>query len=191
MRILLAALLAAVPVAALAKPVFLPTRDVAVTYELNAPGRAPEDYRLFYNAAGQKARVDAPAGYYLLGDLPAGRAELVLPGLHALVQAPDFSAITAQIYNAGGAHFTALGPGHYAGLACTRYLVRDKNGSATACLTPNGVILHFAGHDARGSAEVTALSVSYAPQPAALFVPPPGLTPLNLPPGALAALLKQ
>lgn len=191
MKILLPLILSALPVAAGAAPVFLPTRDVAVTYELVAPDRAPADYQLRYDAADQSMRVDAPAGFYVLGNLPAGRAELVVPNLHALVQAPDFSALTSQIYNADGAQFTPLGPGHYAGLECEKYLVLDKNGTGTVCLTPSGVVLHFAGHNRRGKAEITALSVNYAPQPVNLFTPPPGLTPLDLPPGAVAALFNQ
>jgi hypothetical protein len=191
MRILLAAVMAALPGAALAAPVFLPTQDVEVTYTLTVTNRAPANYQVRYNAAGQMVRVDSDAGYYVLGNLPAGQAQLVLPAMHALVQAPDFSALTSEIYNADGAKFTPLGPGHYAGLDCEKYLVLDKNGTGTACLTPTGVVLHFSGHDAQGAAEATALSVTYAPQPAELFTPPPGLTPLNLPPGAVAALLNQ
>ncbi|HYP63994.1 MAG TPA: hypothetical protein VEQ16_08905 [Acidocella sp.] len=192
MRILAAFAFAALPGGAFAAPAFLPTQDVAVTYELNVPNRTPENYLLRYSAAGQMARVDPQAGgYFLLGNLPAGQAELIIPGMHAVVQAPDFSALTAQIYNADGAQFTPLGPGHYAGLDCEKYLVLDKNGTGTACLTPSGVVLHFAGHDARGSAEVTALSVTYAPQPADVFATPPGLTPLDLPPEAVQALLNQ
>ncbi len=190
MKILLGLALAGLPVAAMATPVFLPTRDVAVTYALTAPNRAPANYQLRYDAADQTARIDAP-GYYVLGNLPSGHAELILPGMNALVQAPDFSALTSQIYNADGASFTPLGPGHYAGLDCEKYLVLDKNGTGTVCLTPSGVVLHFAGHNKQGAAEVTALSVTYAPQPAELFTPPPGLTPLNLPPGAVQALLNQ
>jgi hypothetical protein len=192
MRILAAAALAALPGGAFAAPVFLPTQDVAVTYELNVPNRTPANYQLRYSAAGQLVRVDPEAGgYFVLGNLPAGQAELVIPGLHAVVQAPDFSALTAQIYNADGAKFTPLGPGHYAGLDCEKYLVLDKNGTGTACLTQSGVVLHFSGHDARGAAEVTALSVTYAPQPPDVFATPPGLTPLNLPPGAVQAILNQ
>lgn len=191
MKTLLSVVLTALPIAGFAAPVFLPTRDVAVTYAFNAPGRTPGNYQLSYNAAGKLARIDAPTGYYVLGNLPAGQAELILPALHAVVQAPDFSNLTAQIYNADGATFTPLGAGHYAGLDCTKYLVLDKNGTGTACLTPSGVVLHFSGHNARGAAEITALSVTYAPQPADMFTPPAGLTPLNLPPGALAALLNQ
>jgi hypothetical protein len=187
---ILAALTALLPATALANPVFLPTRDVAVTYNLVAPGQAPSTYSLAYDAADQRARVESQSGYYVLADLPAGQAQVVVPALHAVVQAPDFSALTGMIYNADGAQFTPMGKGHYAGLDCDKYLVLDKDASGTACITPSGVILHFSGHDAHGSAEVTALSVSYAPQPAGDFAPPDGFSHLNLPPGALLALLR-
>ena len=192
MKYLLLTVMTALPVAASATPVFLPTRDVAVTYTLTAPGRAAETYQLSYDAADQLARIDAPtAGYYILGNLPAGQAELVLPGLHSVVQAPDFSSLTAEIYNADGARFTPLGSAHYAGLECEKYLVLDKKGSGTACITSDGVVLHFSGHDNQGSAEATAVTVSYAPQPADAFAQPDGFNQLNLPPGAVAALLNQ
>ncbi|MBB5373605.1 hypothetical protein [Acidocella aromatica] len=186
----LAALAALLPAAAAANPVFLPARDVAVTYSLTAPGRAPSTYQLAYDAADQLARVESQNGYYVLANLPQGQAQVVVPALRAVVQAPDFSALTGEIYNADGAQFTPVGKGHYAGLDCEKYLVLDKNATGTACITPSGVILHFSGHDANGSADVTALSVSYAPQPAENFVPPAGFSPVDLPPGALLALLK-
>jgi hypothetical protein len=187
----LPALLTALPMALHATPVFLPARDVAVTYTVSETNRAPANYQLYYDAANQIARIDGPAGYYGLGNLPAGQAELVVPALHAVVQAPDFSALPAEIYNADGASFTPLGAGHFAGLDCEKYLLLDKNGTGTVCLTTNGVVLHFTGHDAHGAAEATALTVTYAPQSPDLFAVPQGFTPLNLPPGALAALLSQ
>jgi len=184
-----AVMLAALPAAALAAPVILPSRDVAVTYSLTAQGKAPATYQLAYDAADQLARVQSQSGYYVLANLPAGQAQVVVPALHAVVQAPDFSALTGEIYNADGAQFTPLGTGHYAGLDCEKYLVMDQKGTGTACITPTGVTLHFSGHDAQGSADLTALSVSFAPQPAGDFTPPTGYSQLNLPPGALLALL--
>ncbi len=183
------ALLAAAP--ALAMPAFLPTRDVAITYELDAPGRAAQDYLLNYDAAQELARIESPAqGIYILANLPSGQAQVVVPALHAIVQAPDFSALTQEISTAGGAQFTPLGQGHYAGMACRKYLVLNAHGSGTACITPDGVVLHFAGQDANGSAEVTALSVAYTPQPAQEFALPNGFSDVTLPPGALQALLQ-
>ncbi len=190
-RFLLTALAAFTPSLAMASPAFLPTRDVAVQYTLATPGQAPQSYQLSYNAAAQLARVDSPNGYYVLANLPAGQAQMVVPALHAIVQAPDFSHLTSEIYQAENAQFSPLGTGHYAGLDCRKYLVTDQNGSATACITPDGVILHFIGHDAHGGADITANAVSYAPQPTGQFVPPAGFAPLNLPPGALSALLQS
>ena len=185
----LAALAALFPASAFAAPVFLPSRDVAVTYTLAASGRAPATYNLAYDAADQLARVESQSGYYVLANLPAGQAQVVVPALRAVVQAPDFSSLTSEIYNADGAQFTPQGTGHYAGLDCEKYLVVDKNGTGTACITPSGVILHFSGHDEQGSAELTALSVTYAPQPAENFAPPAGFSQVDLPPGALQAML--
>ncbi len=183
-------LLGIVPAYANDHPAFLPSRDVVVGYDVTAPGRPVAQYQLQYLAASKQARIDDPAhGTYFLVDLPAGRAALVVPGLHSVVDAPDLSGLTAQINDAGNARFTPLGPGHYAGLACETYLVLNNQGSGTACLTPDGVILHFAGRDAHGSAEVTANSVSFQPVPEEDLAPPDGFSRITLPPGALQQLL--
>ncbi|MGE4482106.1 hypothetical protein [Acidocella sp.] len=189
-RFLLTALTVLTPALAQAAPAFLPTRDVAVQYTLSSPGQTAQNFQLSYDAASQLARVDSPNGYYVLANLPAGQAQMVVPALHAIIQAPDFSNLTTEIYQAENANFTPLGTGHYAGLDCRKYRVTDKNGSAIACLTPDGVILHFTGQDAKGTAELTATSVSYTPQPQERFTAPAGFAPLNLPPGALKALLQ-
>lgn len=183
-------ILSLVPGVASAAPALLPTRDVLVNYTLAAPGQPTQTLQLSYNAAQELARISSASGYYVLANLPAGQAQLVIPALHAVVQAPDFSALTTELFHAGdNAHFTALGKGYYAGLPCETYLITDKTGTERACLTKDGVILHFSGHDGHGDAEVTAMSVTFAPQPASQFALPPGLTPLDLPPGALKALL--
>jgi hypothetical protein len=174
-----------------AAPLFLPDRDVAVTYQLAAPGRAPQEYRLQYNAAAGLARIETPAqGIFVLADLPAGQAQIVVPFLHAFVQAPDFSDLTRMIAHADGARFTPLGHGHYAGMGCEKYLVMNAQGSGTACITHDGVVLHFAGRDSHGTAEVTALAVDFTPEPSGTFATPNGFSEISLPPGALAALLQ-
>jgi hypothetical protein len=173
-------------------PPILPTQDVAVSYNLATPGRADQTYLLEYSAAGQLARITNPnPGTVFLVNLPAGTAQLVVPMLHAIVEAPDLSAITQQISSAASARFTALGPGDYAGRPCEKYLILNAQGTATACLTPDGVALYVHGQDANGSATVTATSVTYAPQPPNDFQPPSGFSQITLPPGALAQLLQQ
>lgn len=179
---------------ALAAPVprFLPDRDVAVTYQLSLPGHDPQTYLLQYNAANQLARIDSPAQHiFILANLPTGQAQLVVPALHAVVDTPDFSGIARQITNAGGAHFTPLGHGHYAGLRCERYHITSRDGAAQACITPGGVVLQFDGHDGNGAAEVTALSVTFTPQPGAEFSAPAGFANIRLSPGLLTALLQS
>ena len=77
---------------------------MAITYQLTTPGHAPQEYRLHYNAAGGLARVETPAqGIFVLADLSAGQAQIVVPFLHAFVEAPDFSDLTRMIAHAGGA----------------------------------------------------------------------------------------
>lgn len=189
-RLILAALTSLAPCYALATPAILPTRDVSVSYSLTSAGQAPQTLQLSYNAAQELARISSDYGYYVLANLPAGQAQMVVPALHAVVQAPDFSALTKELFNAeNNARFTPRGTGHYAGLDCKLYEVADQSGSARVCLTSDGVVLRFIGHDPHGDADVTALSVTYAPQPASNFELPDGLTPLTLPPGALKALL--
>ncbi len=191
MRFLLVAAMVLLAGPACAAPAFLPTRDVAVTYELNSPGLTGQNYRLNYDAADNLARIESPAqGFYVLANLPAGQAQVVVPALHAIVQAPDFSQLTQLIAQAGQARFTPLGYGSYAGFGCKRYLVLNAQGSGTACITKDGVVLHFSGRDTHGSAEVTAVTVRFAPEPAADFAVPEGYSAVTLPPGALAALLR-
>ena len=185
-----AALACLTPSLALAAPALLPTRDVSVSYSLATPGQAAQTLQLSYNAAQELARISSDYGYYVLANLPEGQAQLVVPALNAVVQVPDFSALATELFKAGDdAHFTPLGKGHYAGLTCETYQITDHTSTARACLTPDGVVLHFSGHDSQGAAEVTALNVTYAPQPASQFELPSGLTPLALPTGALKALL--
>ena len=179
------------PAAADTTPLILPNRDVAVAYELAAPGRPDQSYQLEYDAAGQRARINNPAqGTYFLLNLPAGSAQMVVPQLNSVVNAPDLSGLTRQITDAGhNAHFTELGPATYAGMQCQNWLVTSSQGTATACLTADGVALHFAGKNNHGSGEVTATSVTFSPQPDADFSPPNGYNAITLPPGVLQQLM--
>ncbi len=192
LSLVLLAALGIAPAAAATHPNILPVHDVAVSYRLDAPGRSPADYQFSYDAADQRARIDDPArGTYFLVDLPAGPARLVIPALRTVVNAPNLSAISQEITQLEGARFTRLGAGSYGGGACEKYLVLSDQGSADVCLTPDGVALSFHGHDAHGSATVTATSVAYGPQPPDQFMPPAGFGSVTLPPQALAALLRQ
>jgi hypothetical protein len=185
-----AAILVAAAGPAVAAPAFLPARDVAVSYRLDVPNQAPMEFRLLYDAADQRGRIENLAmGYAVLVDLLAGRAVVVLPSLHALVKAPDFSALTQTILHADGARFTPEGPGSYAGLGCERFHVVNREGEAHTCITRDGVVLHFVGHNRHGGAEVTAETVDYRPIGPDVVAPPHGYSDISLPPGMLASLL--
>ncbi len=172
-------------------PLILPSRDVAVIYQLAAPGRPSQSYQFEYDARDQRARINNPAqGTYFLIDLPAGTAQMVVPQLNSVVNAPDLSGLTRQLTDAGHqARFTALGEKQYAGLSCRNWLVVSPQGTATACLTPDGVALHFDGHNAHGSGSVTATAVNFRPQPPGDFAAPHGLNAITLPPGVLQQLM--
>ena len=86
------------PAVADTTPLILPDRDVAVSYQVSSPGRPDMSYQLEYDAAGQRARINNPAqGTYFLVNLPAGTAQMVVPQLNSVVNAPDVSGLTAQI----------------------------------------------------------------------------------------------
>jgi len=179
------------PAVADTTPLILPDRDVAVSYQVSSPGRPDQSYQLEYDSAGQRARINNPAqGTYFLVNLPAGTAQMVVPQLNSVVNAPDVSGLTQQITDAGhNAHFTLLGPAKYAGMSCQNWLVTSSQGSATACLTSDGVALHFAGKNAHGSGEVTATAVSFGTQPGTDFNAPTGYNAITLPPGVLQQLM--
>jgi hypothetical protein len=172
-------------------PLILPNRDVVVEYQVSAPGQADQTYRLEYDATSQRARINNPAqNSYFLVNLPAGTAQIVVPQLNSVVNAPDLASLTRQLTDAGdNARFTPLGQADYAGMSCRNWLILSAQGTATACLTPDGVALHFDGKDAQGSGDVTATSVTFGPQPGPDFSPPSGYNAINLPPGVLQQLM--
>ncbi len=172
-------------------PMILPDRDVEVNYLLAAPGRPDAAYQFEYDAQGQRARINNPAqGTYFLVNLPAGTAQMVVPQLNSIVNAPDIAGLTQQVTDAGhNARFTPLGHAEYAGVPCQNWLILSTQGTATACLTPDGVTLHFDGKDPHGSATVTATAVNFGPQPTTDFSPPAGYGAITLPPGMLLQLM--
>lgn len=187
----LALLFGVVPAQADTTPLILPNQDVAVSYQLSAPGRPDQSFQLEYDANGQRARINNPAqGTYFLIDLPAGTAQMVVPQLNSVVNAPDISGLSQQITNAGEhARFTALGEKRYAGLSCQDWLVVSDQGTATACLTADGVALYFNGRNTHGSGSVTATAVRFGPQPDADFATPHSYNAISLPPGVLQQLM--
>lgn len=170
-------------------PTYLPTRDVSVDYRLTIRGPHPDAVTMDYSAAAGRARI-ASAGQpaYAIVDRRAGRLLLVVDLFHAVVEQPFDASQGYGLRIGRDAAFTQLGPDRVAGAACRNWSVRAAQGEATACLTPDGVILRAVFNGRRGQGSLEAVRISYAPRPASLFAPPAGYTALA--PDALPPLVR-
>lgn len=179
MRWRLSAGLAALVLAAAQTPPprYLPTRDVRVTYRLDLTGPHPEQAVLRFDAASGRARIDAGPLAYAIVDRPAGQLTLVVDAFRSFVRRPFDAAAGYGLGIDAGARFTQGERDTVAGVGCRVWSVRAARGEATACLTPDGVILRARFSGARGGGAIEATEVAYAPQPAAMFAVPADYAP--------------
>lgn len=172
-------------------PVVQPTRDVAVTYRLEGaaadvlpggvPGEPTGPLRLFWDAAGHRMRVEAEGrSQTLLVDLRAPRALVVDSGLRSALALPVRDA-DLRVLTMSGVTMTRQGQDTVAGLPCTTWAVHDRRGNGVVCWTADGVPLRAAGEVDGRRGSFTATTVSYAPQPGALFAVPAGYMSLSIP----------
>ena len=170
----------ATPAAAQPRVATLPLHDVVISYHLEGdlraavPGGLPDTVRLLWDAARQRLRVEAPGrSQVLLVDLPASQAQLLDTGLHGALTLPmrpkDVEPITLA-----DAHLTRRGQAVVAGLPCTEYVVTEKRGTGTVCLTTDGVALRGAGTVDGRQGSFVALSVTAGPVPESAFSVPNG-----------------
>jgi hypothetical protein len=164
-------------------PVLIPTRDVAVTYRMDAGGRVLEQ-RMRWSVAARRMRIDPPTpGVFLLIDYATRRMDVVrdpdrsfvemeaptgLPGLGS----PGTAAGESQVgrYVRGGAD-------EVSGMACTDWTTRDAKGrAAEICVTADGVLLRVR---LDGRVLAAAAQVAYGAQDPALFQLPQGYTRLT------------
>ncbi len=158
-------------------PVLIPTRDVAVTYRMDAGGRALEQ-RMRWSVAARRMRIDPPTpGIFLLIDYAARRMDVVREPERSFVEMPA----PATLPGIGGPE-TGLREGRYvrggadevSGMACTDWTTQDAKDRATdICVTADGVLLRVR---LNGRTLADATRVEYGPQDAALFELPPGYT---------------
>ncbi len=183
------AVLALLPVLAAAqeRPPTLPSRDVAVTYQVSGaatealPGGAPGALRLSWDATGQRLRVSANGQpLAAIVDLTEGRAVILDQGLRTAFTLP-LGARAADGITLAGAHFHRRGTEQVVGYACTDYAVQDQRGAGTLCVTADGVPLRGDGTWGGRPGRFVATQVEYAAQPDGLFRPPPGFVQLSLP----------
>ena len=187
-RTLLAALLlAALPAAAEERPLFLPSRDVAVTYRVTAGQAAGHELRMAWLAAERKLRVETPGvpGWSVV-DQPAQRMLVVLEQQRAVLEVPAQGgpggfALPAE--PPASARFTKGGSATIAGQRCTLWRYEDGQNKGETCLTADGVMLRSSGGQGERSGAVEATEVAYGPQDPARFQAPPGFRSMQLPSG--------
>ena len=183
--VLAAALLA--PLAARAapqeRPLLFPSRDVTVTYQVQSPDAPVKEATAAVAAGGSHVRIESPgmAGAMLL-DRARGSMTMVLNGMHMYSVVPGRGRMVDEFLLDPRLHFARAGTATVDGLSCTRWDVSSDKGSGTGCVTADGVLLRFQGHDTRGrEASLLATSVHYGPIPAASFQPPAGFQEMDIP----------
>jgi hypothetical protein len=175
--------LAALPVGAQERPVLVPTRDAVVEYQVQgSPRRPPMAVRVHLSAGRIRAEpADLPG--YLIVDRAADRAMVVLSQQHVVFELPLQAGPASDYLPNARMTFTRRDEARVAGESCTEWDVRTpEDRTARLCITRDGLVLRGEGHDPQyGSGRAEAVSVAYAPQPAALFRPPPEFPRIPVP----------
>jgi hypothetical protein len=162
--------------AAPARPLLAPLRDVTVQYSLSMQDGPAFDLRVEILAGGRHVRVTSPQlPTTLLVDRAAETAWITLPMLR-MYSEMNIARYDPQSNLLRGAQFTRGGPGHVAGRACTIWHARSPQGEASGCITDDGVLLEgevLSAHHSR-AAGVRATRLDYGAPPPATFQVPRG-----------------
>jgi hypothetical protein len=171
---------AASSVRAQSRPQFPPTRDVTVTYHVNAKADgAPDTATLAFSAALQKLHAEGGPGAMIV-DLRQRSVVVLMTQPHIAMRLPAGKEIDRIMTMGGGGTVSRVGSDRVAGYACTIWKFTGKDGGGTGCITDDGVPLRGEGDGGRGRSGFEALSVAYGPQPAALFEVPPGFKEMDM-----------
>jgi hypothetical protein len=184
----LIAVLLALPGIAVAQPLLVPGRDVAVIYQVGGaaaqqiPGGAPDGVRMQWDATGQRLRAE-PIGrpVYAITDLGRRVADIVFPEQTAFIEAPIRGGDPQSLLAGADVQFTRRGSAHVIGLECTEWAIHSRKIDGTGCVTPEGVVLRAEGIFDGRPGSMTAVSVVTGPQPASAFRTPEGFFKMALP----------
>ena len=183
---LLAAVAGGQTVAAQDRPTILPTRDVAITYRATGPVQGQQqqqDLKVAFTSAGRLMRVEGTGGQmsgtYVIVDHTAQRMTMVMTGDRRFIEMPVNNAFSRGFLLSDTMKFVRRGGDSVAGVKCTVWDVNSPEAVGTACLTEDGVMLRGSGLDGKGA--LVATSITYAPQPAALFKPPADFSKIEMP----------
>lgn len=179
-------LAAAMPASAQDHPaVMRPSRDVMVEYHVAgvAQGQHRSDaVRMYFTDHGTKMRIE-PIGQpdYSIMDRTAHRMVIVMTRQHVYMEMP-YDPKRVMAFEANDATFTRRGTDTVAGIACTIYDTVRQNHSGQACLSDDGLLLRARSDDpAQAGGGMEAILVTYGPQPASLFAPPPDFQKMEIP----------
>lgn len=191
--------LALVSLPALAQPANLqPTRDVTVTYRMNAPAiagapgtsAAPQEMRMAFSATDGKQRTDLPGGMgWMLVDRKANTAVMVMDAQKSTMAMPPATVAAMTQGVPPGATFTQKGTATVAGTACTQWEVTAGPGLGTSCITEDGVLLRATITPPGGTPTTVmeATQVAYGPVDTSLLTVPSGYTAMTTPNGSAGA----
>ncbi|ACI52674.1 conserved hypothetical protein [Gluconacetobacter diazotrophicus PA1 5] len=160
-----------------AHPPLAPARDVQVEYNVQPDGApAPKAIQTWFTANGGMMRIDSPEGLgSTILDRAARQVTIVLNKQKVYTQLDARNGIRNPFLLDLSMQFTRKGTGQVAGLACTVWDIVSGRGTATACVTDDGVILREDGVDGDGmKGRLEATKVTYGPLPVSLFQPPQG-----------------
>lgn len=194
-----AALAVTCPGVALAQdyPSIQPKRDAAITYALDSTQTGPMRIQAFISPENQMMRLqEGDGGDYLLLDRGAERVLLVSPGKHLIFAVSSGGFLHRDVGPGANLEFRPRGQREIAGHGCTAWSVVGPGGHGEACVTRDGIVLAGQGqgnrpdeHGQVPAGRLTAVAVSYAPVPPALFAIPPGLQEVDLPPSLFASMI--
>ncbi len=170
-------------------PALRPTRDVAVIYHIHIVGSPPPSgieqahtVRMVWGDRGQELRVeiDRQPSVALIDFTQQRVTMLIEPQRLAIEFTLDPRLIPGFVIPAD-ASVTRAGNGTVAGHACEIWKLSGPHGTGEACITNDGLVLRAAGSmDNAGTGRLEAVSVTYGPQPASLFVPPADFRRMDL-----------
>jgi hypothetical protein len=167
-------------------PLLRPNRDVAIVYRVEGTAGAkgaPQSHtiRMFWGQDGEALRVELDAQPIVaLVDFKHRRMAMLIGPRQVMVETKLDPALIPGFVLPAGAKAVRAGTDTVAGLGCAVWRMSGPRGSGTACVTDDGVVLRADGSAEHGSGDLEAVSVTYAPQPAALFAPPAGFARMDL-----------
>ena len=188
-RLLLALAIGATP--AMAQPLLVPGRDVAVVYRLGGaaaeqiPGGAPDGVRLQWDATGQRLRAE-PIGspVYAITDLGRRVADVVFAAQASYLEVGIRGGDPQSLLAGADVRFVQRGRSRVLGLDCTEWEIHSRKIDGTGCVTSDGVVLRAEGTFDGRPGRMVAVSVETARQPASAFQPPEGFFKLSFPAAA-------